>query len=227
MRPIRHAMPMPLRTIDDEYYAEAIGEVERVMPLLEKVLDHTHLSTSAPRTVATQLVESRPQTMAHIPLGCGFVLLPRMTYSTGERLHSPRLVGVLAYAPMLHPNWPARFVPSPSTARCVMGHLTEHIYERANLTIKNGGAASTHEVWGLLSIRVPHERYISETERARYVKNPRVPSVTSETSSACGCITRLHDLCIELGMVPLSTFLSRGAIGGVPCASGAFRLLEP
>ena len=77
-----------------------------------------------------------------------------------------------------------------------MGHLTEHIYERANLTIKNGGAASTHEVWGLLSIRVPHERYISETERARYVKNPRVPSVTSETSSACGCITRLHDLCI-------------------------------
>ena len=87
-----------------------------------------------------------------------------------------------------------------------MGHLTEHIYERANLTIKNGGAASTHEVWGLLSIRVPHERYISETERERYVKNPRVPSVTSETSSACGCITRLHDLCIKLGMVPLSTF---------------------
>ena len=97
-------------------------------------------------------------------------------------------------------------MPSPSTARCVVGHLTEHIYERANLTIKNGGAASTHEVWGLLSIRVPHERYISETERARYVKNPRVPSVISETSSACGCITRLHDLCIELGMVPLSTF---------------------
>jgi hypothetical protein len=103
MRPIRHAMPMPLRTIDDEYYAEAIGELERVMPLLGEVLDHTHLSTSAPRTVATQLVESRPQTMAHIPLGCGFVLLPRMAYSTGERLHPPRLVGMLAYAPMLHP----------------------------------------------------------------------------------------------------------------------------
>ena len=103
LRPVCHAMPMPLRTIDDEYYAEAIGELERVMPLLGEVLDHTHLSTSAPRTVATQLVESRPQTMAHIPLGCGFVLLPRMAYSTGERLHPPRLVGKLVYARIPHP----------------------------------------------------------------------------------------------------------------------------
>ena len=69
MRPVRHAMSMLLRTIDNEYYAEAIGELERVMPLLGEVMDHIHLSTSAPRNAATKLVESRPPNYGAYPLG--------------------------------------------------------------------------------------------------------------------------------------------------------------
>jgi hypothetical protein len=190
--PVEAAVPMPPRTLATEPFAAALRALAGHISPLGEIMEH--IRVSGPDATIKKLLARGDFSRSHIHLGCGLVLVTWMTYNTMGRLHSPRLVGLLTYAPALHPAWPATFRPSPSSTRCIMGHLAQHIQLTADITVQSGRGvwiqAPTHTIWSeLLNVCIPPAHFDK-----------------TETPAACRSLSDGVDTLTALGLLPLASF---------------------
>jgi hypothetical protein len=189
--PVTVAVPMPPRSLESAPFATALQQLGGYLSPLDEVM--SHMQESGPSVTVAKLVASKMFSASHIQLGCGLMVIPWLTSNTMGKLHSPRLVGVLAYAPKMHPAWPAAFKPSPSSTRSIMSHLAKHIGSTAGIKMEIKGKwdkIPLNKLWSdLLNVSIPPARFD-----------------TAETAFACQSLNNGLDALAALDMLPLASF---------------------